>query len=981
MATNSDYKRARSRRLIVSDQMFLKGMYNTKHVVPMGYAGTVINYEYSHDGLYLEPRKGINTFTEVARYDGIADITYSGNAYYDTSTGIEVVRLIEEDEPVNLVPYKDGEMHGGAYSIVTNYVGLAGFEFDGNAFSYEDILFSFGVPVTEIPTSEDMGLSNNYFDYINIDLGSNDAYYVFDTWIKEYQEGVAWDNLPDIIRAPYGWFDLISADSIRPLICGFNEGSTEGIGLVKATKVDEGPSHGVLTKPMYARLDNNLYVIASAGPLKLTKKPSVSGGDFLEPEEINPLALSYIAFEPDNFEVPGTIPDCVINSVKRTDVPIEVPSYNTAVSTGWNMLSADPFNVGNIAGILNILGIVPYDSSGTEIRFGSIPSEDLVYKGYFYYQGTTAYKYKWEVIDAQGNSTTLVDWSSVSTNTEPVTLSYAPPYNQYQIRLSMREGDDATTEVVSITPLLYTSNDLNLRSKNPINFDLTTANGMFSYKELIGLYGVNGATSTIFFSDIGNPGYFPFPNNVAEFNDKILAVKALRDVVIVLCDNSLHTLSGGPLVTEFQQEVLRENFNMDPLDAHMAMVIKDAIFFRANNAFYWLSPNRYSDNEADLIDVKVSDPIEDLLSMPEETIYPIIKRMYDVELTGEFTILDGDSFTDKEKIHMTYKCKAADTPEVFLLDLVYSTATRQWTVEVSFDDRSISVYKPSTREYHYCTTGDSVFTTYDTALGTTAGMKSHHYGFLSDKYQADVSLLLAGEGVEASSTGTVINPESDGAYAVPNLEDYSGYTTGTAITTYFDAPIHNNFQFMDTGIIALQPDIVKRFRELQFTFYNKDGDAISNGEQAVRDYIAAGDFDFPDVDPADLDDYTEEITEYFTADPLKFYADFTVDGRVQTSGVTYEIKQVTDTGSPDYGKIYVERTEQSNMETTVLVPGETRLDSWELDFSQFPDLDLAKLRIPTQGKGRYPSMTLLQKSSKGYNYIDYAVVYRIMNSR
>jgi hypothetical protein len=146
-----------------------------------------------------------------------------------------------------------------------------------------------------------------------------------------------------------------------------------------------------------------------------------------------------------------------------------------------------------------------------------------------------------------------------------------------------------------------------------------------------------------------------------------------------------------------------------------------------------------------------------------------------------------------------------------------------------------------------------------------------------------------------------------------------------------------NYQLIDTGYRAHYTPYKKRFREIQFT--------INNTSQSA----------------------------------LHFYTDFTLDDVTRKDLFEYQVQQITDPESPDYGLIYVERVLSDSLD----VPGAINITDagWTLDFSKFPVLTVSKVRYRVSGKGYCGKIKILSSNEELYELLSIHWVYRKMNAR
>lgn len=102
-----------------------------------------------------------------------------------------------------------------------------------------------------------------------------------------------------------------------------------------------------------------------------------------------------------------------------------------------------------------------------------------------------------------------------------------------------------------------------------------------------------------------------------------------------------------------------------------------------------------------------------------------------------------------------------------------------------------------------------------------------------------------------------------------------------------------------------------------------------------------------------------------------------IDDDPRTDLFEYQVVHDTDPMSPNYGQIFVER----EYVDPTKVYGTTKLDTWSLGNSQFPEQTVLKVHLDVSGKGYYPRLRIVTRTSKLYelNLISWA--YREMNAR
>ena len=119
---------------------------------------------------------------------------------------------------------------------------------------------------------------------------------------------------------------------------------------------------------------------------------------------------------------------------------------------------------------------------------------------------------------------------------------------------------------------------------------------MFTHKGMLGLYGVEGFEHGMFFSEVGNPGYFPYPGNAEWVEGSILNVVNYLDSLLIITSNTIYVMTGEGLLSTYSTTSLITNLNIKPVDALNIKVIKDQVFFKSDGKYYVLKPNAYTND-------------------------------------------------------------------------------------------------------------------------------------------------------------------------------------------------------------------------------------------------------------------------------------------------------------------------------------------------------------------------------------------------
>lgn len=861
MAVTQEYYNLKARlpRYTTKLNPFSSGMYLTNQLIPEGYAKTMINFDIDDTGSHIRPRKGriktqaINYTSKDLGAVSLTDYVYS---YNKDNTEVEDI--------------KDIVMSYGKFVNMANLVEIP------------ELNYNQPVYLASMLEMQDSNL------YTQDEEGN---------WNVE-QEG----TITEVKHDPF-WNIYFDKTNER-----FEKIINSNIGFVTARTIRnayafEKPFESTVGRPIGTVLNNE--IIAFTGD-KLTYNHYLNNAERNELLNFNTPNLTKLIVTKE--DVGYTIKRQLLEPRKLN--PIE------AASGGYNILDADPYVFEDEkGGSVSILGMLLYSSEDkTKPIFTPKLGQSLVVRVYYQYPtAEETLKYKVEILDTTTSNSdweVLSDFKETVKAGEPIYYELVPKTTSFLIRVTLRSGDDTATEYPFFRSI--TCGDSSYDKLENVNFDLSTCKGMFSWRGVIGVYGVDNAKDTIFFSDVEDPSYFPFPYNVLSFENEILAVKNYLDYLLVITVDTIWLVTSGSTVAASVQKKILTNINIPEIDAINLVVLKDQIFFKTDTQFYVLKPNKYTSDSTDLKNYVNSTAISNLTKdFKEHTVdllnkvYRNIWQDYTKELRKQirfvdFSVLDTNSVIRDEEVHYIYTIVPELTDNIILdrlnLHLVYNTLTRSWRMYFVAIGMSDVGYNPVL--YRNKQSGS-------------------YYEFFTYS-NIDESFLVISKQTDDVVTDNIVN------------EDWE-------LTKYYD-----NYNYLDTGNIALDDTFTKRFREVQFNLMN--------------------------IEPTDL----------------RFYICFKLDGQEVINSTKYEVQHITDPDDPEYGLIYITPVEHANLDlygTTILADTELEEDYWSVDLSKFPELDISTVRFNLKGRGRRGAVQLLNNSLKRYELSNLIWVYRIMNAR
>lgn len=519
----------------------------------------------------------------------------------------------------------------------------------------------------------------------------------------------------------------------------------------------------------------------------------------------------------------------------------------------------------------------------------------------------------------------------------PFTITATMPESEVLIKLTITDPNDIESdeEYVLSTNTIGLSlvsdelaNTLNLDAKN---FDLGQCTGMCEWEQRLVLWGVPGALNTLFVSDVNNPTFFPYPNNVDIFTDPIIAVHNYGNELLVLTTTALYRLIWDTEGTGWSHKLVQQNLHITAEDTYMSCVIKNMFFFKSGEYYYLMVPKTTSaaSVRGEVTIAPIAKPIEDLLDNFHENVYNLIKVMVDRGDLSDFTdkLVNYFSYVDNTKVVVNYVYALDDstadmlvqdteTSKYLYVQLIYDTDARTW---------SMKAFEAAHMLY-----------------------ASHADAVQQDRF-IDLTPALDGNQLVLQY------------YKFINLTDDTVQyidTTGEAQTA---TRILKNYQYLDTGNREINTELKKRFREFQFKLKNNTATNLG----FYTSFLIDGSL------RKDLQKYAPRLL----LDNVSREATIVVERVLDTKTMTYNTTRVERILVP-------ERMLQDNGELTpTTLAEEDDPDRWILNQSAFPGRTLWKIRMPISGKGLSPRAILLSTNEADYELLGDAWVYRTQNGR
>ena len=635
------------------------------------------------------------------------------------------------------------------------------------------------------------------------------------------------------------------------------------------------------------------------------------------------LCCVYLYYPEDVYETPSSETAKHYKNDPKLDVHTpKVLTAKEAVTYGYNMLLANPYQFANTAGgnVLEFTGLLPYVNG--ELCMTPVQNQDI----HFVATGTIPLnkQYKFVAEWSSMNNTswnTIKEWT-VNTGADVTTLEiafdFAPPVAEAIIRISAYPVTENVAADISDSVLAVGFNFQKAGYNNTINSDkkqysIHQASGICYWKNRIVAWGVPEDDTILFMSDVNDPTYFPYPNNIETFTSAIQYCTPFGDDLLVFTVDALYIIALADDGASWTCKCLQRNLSIAAWDVHLVQTVKNMLFFKSGNYYYMVVP-KSSSLTGELTIADVSKPMRGFFDNFKASVLEILNNTYmpEVEYT-DFGIAHYYNYLSKDSVHNVYMLvipgihKTHDT--YVNLDVIYDTVNRTWRVYTYGSSARLVPHNTSS-------TQDTMFVS-----KFQFGVDNKHTGV------QHLVWSVKREDLYLQNNDSRLVVDGDENIKPPANQKQS---------------IIGNRQLIDTGYREHASNFKKRYRELQFTINN------------------------------------------ISLSALQFYVSFLIDGALRKSWYGYEIVQDTDPASTTYGVISVHRVllpSASNTSGAPVTPSTTVLDDWVLDMSAFPDNGYWKCRTTVSGKGYVPRMLINSPNAKIFELLNISWVYRTLYSR
>lgn len=643
------------------------------------------------------------------------------------------------------------------------------------------------------------------------------------------------------------------------------------------------------------------------------------------------------------------------------------PKYITpaeATQYGYNMLRSNPYDFSNetIAdgNPLSVTGLLPYDSEG-KLCMAPVANQQLEFRAYWRAPFAAHYNVLWEWRVASESNWNTISESQFAAYAEPITCSFSPPTKNIIIRVTVTPEGGTNPDAVLAVGFSFDKDSYGATANAEAKaYDLFTARGMCYWKQRLILWGVDPDRTILFVSDVNDPSYFPYPNNVDTFEEPIKYCVPFRDQLLVFTATQVWLLAMEQDGMSWTKQLIQSNLRINDWDLELIQVVKNMVFFKSGNYFYMIVPKTSalitSNTTTDLGVAAISKPMVEFFDHFEDNMLDLVNFLYDTKYhpryrglgKNGFTLVAYQDYLDYEDVHVVYTFRGDASvyePEFINVELLYNTVNRSWRVYCVGSTSIPAVYTAdSTQRGKMCylswqnygspvppTPSESgvIETTFVSRwyLSDRIQMKTMFDTYVTESVQPIIQILHWDPVEVADLYLPAVIPVADSFYAHGDLSGpYYMWKS-----QFNEEHIFTNRQHINTGYREHDTNFKKRYRELQFTLNNK------------------------------------------AKERLNFYTDFFIDGEQRKNSRIYEVVH-DPTRQNDLTVEEILGTPESTVDIT-------RLNTWTLDVDRFPDPTFCKIRFPVSGKGYVPKLIIQNRDEKPYELLNISWVYRPLYSR
>lgn len=690
----------------------------------------------------------------------------------------------------------------------------------------------------------------------------------------------------------------------------------------------------------------------------------------------------------DNAEIRRTVFDPTVSAYKIESVDPVTVSASESVTNGYNMLSENPYSFENkvvvASGTFTLEGILPYDESGNLMMTPRKNQRITFNAPYSASEGTYEAVWEWRTASAD-------EWTEVGRNTFTVSRSatddcsivFSVPSEELLVRVQVFvSGSDVVEHAMTVGFDFSKDENSSFENIQPNNYDLLTASGMVYWKSRLILWGVPEDPTILFISDLNEPGYFPYPNNITVFDEPVISALEFMDTLVVFTSSKIYQVTVNDDGDSWTTTLLQSHLHIEPWDKHLIQTVRNMIYFKSGNYYYMLVPRAQS-MTGELTLAPISTPITEFFNNFSANVEHIFREVYFgvEELSHNYELVTYYNFLDYENIHNIYAYRWSEHRYVHF-DIIYNTVDRYWRICIYEQPHLLFPYRNDATQYGLLASTSNITFDIRESINYYTEMKRviqilkfdpkyiqdfyvpvvqkrngvdvtvvlyYSHDFYNEYYEDHVAVSPVDMATLRHTRSTVFFDDSltlgveDHTCLFTQVDDYShGFLLHELLEVFGDIQAYNdtlftyrNWQFLDTGYRDDAVFLNKRYRELQLQLNNLDNQDLQYG------------------------------------------MDFLISGEPRRTLFKYEVSQVIDEMDHNYNIAYIDAVPFMDIPID-----EISLDNlWTIRKSLNPEVSLWKVRAAISGKGTAPRMKLFSRNEKRYELLGINWVYRLMHMR
>lgn len=606
-----------------------------------------------------------------------------------------------------------------------------------------------------------------------------------------------------------------------------------------------------------------------------------------------------------------------------------------------------------------------------------------------------------DLTDIKDQTFKLSDYYASHGDHAPFICTTELPAEEVMIRLLITDPLDVTaleeyTLATMTIGLSIVSDELsNTLNLQPVNYNLSTCTGMCEWENRLVVWGVQGALNTIFVSDVNNPTFFPYPNNIDILPEAVRAVYNFGADLLVLTSSALYRLIWDTESMGWTHRLIQQNLSITEADIPMCCVVKNMFFFKSGDAYYMLAPKQNATTSVRGYTniTEVSLPIKAMLTDFHDNIAVILEQITPGKFYSKYfknNLMCYKAFPANDKIILQYIYNYADAAiqekydnpdltaairlnpddpgfslgsNLYLnVQLIYSTANGTWSLKVFLTGNMLYTINSSVLqdEQYICV--------------SSLGRHSVIYDFGNRKtapqrYINGQTIVYNTQFIDIQDKPLcrLVYNETTKQYTV-EVHAIKGCSINGVSEDKKDISVIDNYQLLDTGNRDINTDMKKRFREFQFKIKNEGASKFGMYTSFLIDGSLRRDL--------------QKFTPKYTTDAETGEAVIIIERTLDNS-----LNHITFV--PEYKITRVQRVivsskalqDEGALSNTTLSTNSTDPDYWTIDESAFPGKTFWKVRVCVSGKGYTPRAVLLSTNLKPFELFGHTWVYRTMNGR